>query len=216
MIAGKSGPHRPSLQDRRSRTTRARICDAAISCLDEAGYGETTFARIQARAKVSRGAMTHHFPTKQVLVAATAMQILSEALVPLGRRMEAGPHNPEPVRSLITAAWDSVAGSPGGRAMVEILLACRTDRELHSLLESRLHDWDRTVLRSVARSYRGNGAAADDAELLWSICRSFLRGLILHAPFVGDPAYPGRMVDRFARIMETQLLVRPDAAGDAS
>jgi len=117
------------------------------------------------------------------------------------------------VRDLITRAWGQVVNAAGGRAMVEILVACRTDAELYRLLETRLHDWDHQSRASVARAYVGADQAADDAELLWSMTRNFLRGLVLHERFVTDPAYLARMVDRFAGMMESQLT--PLTAKDA-
>lgn len=196
-----------SQQDRRSQATKARVCKAAISCLDKLGYAETTFARVQEKAGVSRGAITHHFPTKQALVAATAMELLSNALEPAEHRGKGGA--PMPVHALIMAAWDTVVNSAGGRAMVEILVACRSDRDLYDLLKDHLHDWDRESRTSITRFYTGAGADPEDAELLWSITRNFLRGLILHEQFTGDPAYLARMVDRFARMMESQLIPLP-------
>ncbi|MCE8511960.1 TetR/AcrR family transcriptional regulator [Ruegeria pomeroyi] len=199
---------KPTPQDRRSRSTQAKVIRATIACLDRLGYAETTFARIQERAGVSRGAITHHFPTRQALVAATAMELLARALDPVERRA-AQAASPEPVRDLITRAWGQVVNAAGGRAMVEILVACRTDAELYRLLETRLHDWDRQSRASVARAYIGADPAPDDAELLWSMTRNFLRGLVLHERFVTDPAYLARMVERFAGMMESQLTPLP-------
>ena len=190
-------------QDRRSQATKRKVCRAAIACLDRHGYAETSFARVQERSGLSRGAITHHFPTKQALVAATAMELLSNALEPAEHRSKA--RTPMPVRDLILSAWDSVVNSAGGRAMVEILVACRSDRALHDHLMAHLRDWDRISRQSITRLYVGAGADPDDAEVLWSITRTFLRGLILHEQFAGDPAYLARMVDRFATMMESQL-----------
>lgn len=199
---------KPTPQDRRSKAMQARIIRATITCLDRLGYAETTFARIQAKAGVSRGAITHHFPTRQALVAATAMELLANALGPVERRAKTA-GAPEPVRDLITRAWGQVVNSAGGRAMVEILVACRSDKELYHLLRARLQDWDAQSRASITRAYRGAGPEPDDAELLWSMTRNFLRGLVLHEKFVSDPAYLARMVERFADLMESQLIPLP-------
>ncbi|WP_425045179.1 TetR/AcrR family transcriptional regulator [Primorskyibacter sp. S87] len=194
---------KPVPQDQRSQATQARICKAAITCLDRLGYAETTFATIQAEAGVSRGAITHHFPNRQTLVAATARDLLANALGPVERP---DPEEaPTPVRQLILNAWEKVVNSAGGRAFVEILVACRTDTELYQLLEDHLREWDRVSRQSISHLYSGNGNVPDDAEILWSIARNFLRGLILHENFTEDPAYLARMVARFADMMETQL-----------
>ena len=194
---------KPNRQDRRSQATRARVCRAAIACLDRYGYAETTFARVQARAGLSRGAITHHFPSKQALVAATALELLSNALEPVAP----GPDGAPPaVPDLIRAAWAQVVNSAGGRAMVEILVACRTDPELYALLRDDLAEWDARSRSAIAAGYRGAGSAPEDAELLWSMARNFLRGLILHERFLTDPGYLDRMVDRFATMMERELI----------
>ncbi|WP_164659613.1 TetR/AcrR family transcriptional regulator [Tropicibacter sp. Alg240-R139] len=195
-----------SLQDKRSQAMRAKICHAAIECLDRLGYAETTFAKIQAKANVSRGAITHHFPTKQALVAATAMQLLSNAQGPVERGDTLGVL---PVYDLIMTSWNRIVNSSGGRALVEILVACRTDAELYQLLEDSLLDWDQSNLALIAQSYTSTDGDREDTELLWSIARNFLRGLLLHEKFVSSPEYLTRMMDRFARMMETQLSVRP-------
>lgn len=199
---------RPVPQDQKSKSMQSRIIRAAILCLDKYGYAETSFARVQTKAGVSRGAITHHFPTKQALVTATTMELLSNALGPVEQRTE----DPIPVRELINKLWDKIVNSSGGRAMVEILVACRTDPELYLMLEQRLRDWDRQSLLSISVNYVGIEPDPDDAELLWSITRSFLRGLVLHERFVVDPDFLARTVDRFARMMEAQMILQPKDA----
>jgi AcrR family transcriptional regulator len=47
--------------------TRSRILDAALTCFLEAGYEQTTVARIRERSGVSNGALFHRFPTKEAI-----------------------------------------------------------------------------------------------------------------------------------------------------
>lgn len=48
--------------------TRERVLRAAASELVQSGYRGTTLARVAARAHVTMGAVSFHFPTKQALV----------------------------------------------------------------------------------------------------------------------------------------------------
>ncbi|WP_209225447.1 TetR/AcrR family transcriptional regulator [Ruegeria sp. R14_0] len=185
---------------------RAKIYNAAVSCLDQLGYAETTFAKVQAKAGISRGAITHHFPTKQALVAATAMRLLDNAQTPIWN----GGSTPPPVYELIMSSWANIVNSSGGRAIVEILVACRTDAALFGLLEQSLRDWDRSNLDLISGQYVSVTEDRDDTDLLWSIARTFLRGLLLHERFVSSPEYLTQMMDRFARMMESQLQVQPE------
>lgn len=204
-----------SKKDIKAEATRARICSAVVDCLDEAGYAETSINRIQERADVSRGALTHHFPTKQDLVAETAMRLLEAALTPIaGTGKDGRAKPPKPTELLLRDTWNNVANTREGRAFIEILTACRTDQELHGVLAERLHDWDTQSAASIMQCYRGSSEAPDDAALVWSICRAFFRGLLIHERFVADPDFQTRMLDRFAGIMKDHLLIRTDLDQD--
>src|SRR5579859_7683705 len=58
-----------SWQQRKSVQTRVTILEAAIDCLQKHGYGRTTTQLIAEMAGISRGAMLHHYATKQDLIA---------------------------------------------------------------------------------------------------------------------------------------------------
>src|SRR3984885_813190 len=55
-------------QDEKTAETRRRLLDAAIACLVERGYANTTTSEIAERAGLSRGAQLYHFPKKEELL----------------------------------------------------------------------------------------------------------------------------------------------------
>jgi AcrR family transcriptional regulator len=61
----------------RSRATRARLLESAVSCLAELGWSGATVAVIAQRAGVSRGATQHYFPTREDLFTA-ALEHMAE------------------------------------------------------------------------------------------------------------------------------------------
>ena len=61
----------------RSAHTRRVIMDAAIDLLFTRGHTATTTIAVAARAKVSRGAMLHHFPTRVDMLIAIAEYIVT-------------------------------------------------------------------------------------------------------------------------------------------
>lgn len=185
---------------------KARIVRAAIRCLDTYGYAETTLSRIQAEAGVSRGAIMHHFADRTEIVVSTAAHLLKQSLRPFENG--SGQETPESVRVFLQDIWDNVVSTSGGRAMLEILMACRTDGHLQTALAPKLQEWDRTSLAATSKLFSGTMFEADDVELLWSIVRTFLRGLILHEQYVRSPDYIERMLDRFADLLEPRLSIR--------
>ena len=109
---------------------------------------------------------------------------------------------------MLAASWERIVNRPEGRAFVEILFACRTDAALKEVLEAELHAWDSEVCRQIDELYLGAAPEADDAALLWSIARAFIRGLLIHEGFVRDPAHLRRMMLRFAGMLAKEMKPR--------
>jgi len=55
--------HGQGWQQRKSIQTRIAILEAAIDCLERQGYARTTTQMIAQTARISRGAMLHHYAT---------------------------------------------------------------------------------------------------------------------------------------------------------
>ena len=192
---------KPEEAPSRGEEARRRICAAVVASLDQSGYAETTIGLVQARAGVSRGALTHHFPTKQALMAETARRLLDAAARPLRNREAAA------VETLLRTSWSAIVNTPEGRAMVEILVACRTDAALDAALQDALRAWDREVSGEIEALYAG--AEGDgDAALLWSVARAFIRGLLIHERFVENPATLKAMMERFSAMIGRELTLR--------
>jgi AcrR family transcriptional regulator len=66
-------------QDEKSAATRRRPLEAAIRCVIERGYANTTGSEIAERTGLSRGAQLYDFPSKEDLFA-KAVEHLSELL----------------------------------------------------------------------------------------------------------------------------------------
>lgn len=181
----------------RAEAMKRRLCAAVVACIDRNGYADTSINAVQAEAGVSRGALTHHFPTKQALMAETALRLLANASTMTDRA--------EPTVELLLQSWTRIANTAAGRAFMEILIACRTDAPLREALAGDLAAWDEDRAAAAIAYYNGSGPEADDAALLWSICRAFTRGMIAHERFTSDPEYLQRMMRRFADIMSTHL-----------
>jgi len=64
-------------QQDRSRVTRARLLESAVSCLAELGWSGATVAVVAEHAGVSRGATQHYFPTREDLFTA-ALERMAE------------------------------------------------------------------------------------------------------------------------------------------
>lgn len=202
MPQGATPPRR---QADRVRETRGRLIAATISALDEKGYWATSISVVQARAGVSRGALMYHFATRNDLMIATAQHVLDAAIRPTrdarARHLSSQGTLPELVRFY----WRRIVNTPEGRAFVELLIACRTDADLHAALVDTFTAWEREIAEVTIATFESSGSAPDDAAILWSISRAFLRGLIVHGQFIDEADHIDRMIDRFADLLSGVL-----------
>ena len=74
-----TGPKIRRTQAERTEDMRRRILDAAVDLLAQKGYAGFRTADVALAAGVSRGAQTHHFPSKDNLVVAVVAHVFARA-----------------------------------------------------------------------------------------------------------------------------------------
>jgi AcrR family transcriptional regulator len=133
-------------QQDRSRATRARLLESAITCLAELGWSASTVAVVAEHAGVSRGAAQHHFPTREALFLAALEHVTHERGEQLRRQSAERPDMDtravvELVFDLFTGTlfraalmlWVAAAAEPQLREQV-VPLEARIGREVHGVV----------------------------------------------------------------------------------
>ena len=128
-------PIEKSWQQTKSENTRATILDAAIQCFFDLGYNNTTTEKIAKAAKVSRGAMLHHFPSRMDLIKATVHHLTEKRLEMFEQQETAIQEDKEHtlIEEGIDAYWEQLH-SPLFVVFHELQVASRTDAELRIVL----------------------------------------------------------------------------------
>jgi AcrR family transcriptional regulator len=83
-----STPAAATRRDAEAQKTRQALIDAARLLFGERGYTDVGTEEIVARAKVTRGALYHHFRDKRDLFRAVHREVEAEMIEEIGRRME--------------------------------------------------------------------------------------------------------------------------------
>ena len=172
-------------QGERTAATRVKLLDATLDSLVELGYARTTTQGIAARAGLSRGAMLHHFPTKESLVV-TAVEHLAFKREDEIRADLGGNHDVSRALELLA---DIFAG-PLFFAAMELWVAARTDPALRSALLP--------LEREIAEALTALGAdlldlPTDSPKVELTV--ELMRGLGMAAMF-SSPAAAGRKRSR--------------------
>ena len=152
------------------------ICDATIASLAEVGYAETSLKRVAAMADFSKGAVQHHFHTKEDLIAATVDTLLL-------RTVQARATQPQTVEDALLEAWQRFINTPAYRALMEVLNAARTDSALRQRIASDLVDWGQKLDQQSLARYRSVSGDAEEVVMLLNMTRSFMRGLLIQEQY---------------------------------
>jgi AcrR family transcriptional regulator len=179
-------PMRRRTQEERSSTTQAKVIAAAIDCLHRLGYAGTTTAAIASAAGVSRGAMLHHFPSKDELLIAVSSEVLTHSLQGLSAQLLAIEDPKERLLALPELAWNDIL-TPDYMAWLEIWLGTRGDDQLRAQFG---HAYD-VVNKQAAQAMRVMAAEAgikDFArmERVRTVLLAALRGLAIEGAIVAD------------------------------
>ncbi|MGI9015506.1 MAG: TetR/AcrR family transcriptional regulator [Euzebya sp.] len=151
-----SAPRRT--QEQRTTDTRNRILDATVDSLIEDGYAGTSTNAVQQRAGVSRGALMHHFPSKQDLLLDALAHLSVQRGIWLGEQAARLPSGTDRRAAGIELLWQAMAG-PLFAAATELWIAARTDEELRQALII-----SERQLGSAAREFLAEILGADDPD----------------------------------------------------
>ena len=125
-----------SWQQTKSEMTRHQILDATLDCFLMYGYRGTTTEKISKQAKVSRGAMLHHFPQRAELIKSAVEHMHRRRLQEYERDLldlnEDSEHTL--VEEGIEVFWRQLQ-TPLFSVYCELLIAARTDDELRETFE---------------------------------------------------------------------------------
>jgi AcrR family transcriptional regulator len=184
----------------RSAETRARLIDAAIRCLHHLGYRATTVTVVAEGAGVSRGAMTHQFPAKTDLMVAVVKAVFRQD----AEYYEASLAGVDPLDWLGALPWTTwgAVSQPSGIAVMEIMLATRSDSELADRLRDMQIRIDAEAYRWMTERRRAAGLAErPDGQAAHRVFVAAARGLALEALFKRNHAEVERSIAVLAEML---------------
>lgn len=185
-------------QAERSQETREKVCEATLQALLEVGYEQISTTLIARRARVSRGALTHQFPTRNDMLVAAFEKLI-------GEWRDGYPFGLDPAKDqlsvdeLIDALWTNIFSDGRYIAAMELMLAARQDNELGHVLRDILVTWIRKRDRITVQLVGGNPDDAE-ADLKVQLHLSVLRGIAMHQSFDADPKTANQLIDLWKRI----------------
>lgn len=181
-----------------------RLVEASAAVLRKKGYAGLRTDEVARVAKVSRGALQHHFPSKDALVLATAEQLLRGSLARGQKRAATVETGSDPIDALIADGIDFFLGPDFGVILDLVLAGSKSrglrDRILAQARENRLGVEDVWLNVLVER-----GVPRPKAEKLVMLTVGIVRGLAVRALWQNDPELFKSLLDEWKLIVAGHL-----------
>lgn len=167
-------------QQRKSAQTRIAILEAAVDCLEKYGYASTTTQLIAQTAEISRGAMLHHYATKQELIEAVIDYTFFKRMESFLERIRAL-DEVQRVKQFagIELYWESLK-TREFTATLELANAARTDADLREVYLPKARRYDRIERETVLRAFPEWQGDTDQFELAMDFCIASMEGLLMN------------------------------------
>jgi AcrR family transcriptional regulator len=194
-------------QQDRSRITRAKLLESAVSCLAELGWSGATVAVVAEHAGVSRGATQHYFPTREDLLTAALEYMAEVRLAEI--RSEAARLPPgaalrlPPTRDVVGLLVRLYTG-PLFRAALQVWAAAAASEALRELvvpLEARL---GREAHRAAIELLGADESAPGVREAVQATL-DLARGLGLADTLTDDSRRRDRIIAQWAAMLDAAL-----------
>ena len=199
-------------QQDRSRATRLRILEAAVSCLSEHGWSGSTVAVVCTRAGVSRGAAQHHFRTREELFTA-AIAHMAERWMLTVREGSLGLPGPGQDRThAVVELLVAVHTGPLFRAALHLWVAASDEERLRpgvAALEARI---GREAHR-LAVEFLGADESVPGVRETVQATLDMARGLGLANLLSDDSARRAGIVRQWSRMLDASLRPEPRTDG---
>jgi AcrR family transcriptional regulator len=192
----------PPKQDR-SRATRRRLLETAIRCLAQHGWEVSTVGFIAAEAGISRGAVQHHFPTREALIIAALEHMFAERAALLDALPDPAGSGAERVHAVVTDLVEAIGGELF-RAALQVWTVAAADPELRRAVVPLERHFARGVHRRAVRLLRVDDR---DPELrgLIQATLDLARGLALADVLTDDSRRRARVVRAWSAQLASAL-----------
>ena len=137
----------------RSRATRRHLLETAIRCLANHGWEASTVGFIAAEAGISRGAVQHHFRTREALIIAALEHMFAERAALLDALPDPGGSGPDRVHAVVTGLVDAIGGELF-RAALQVWTVAAAEPELRSAVVPLERHFARGVHHRAVRLLR--------------------------------------------------------------
>lgn len=202
----KSAPLRRT-QEQRTAETTTKILEATLDSIYEIGFQKTTTSGIARRARVSRGALLHHFPVKEKLIASAVRFMLKREVDDIQILAEKVSSGHLALDDFIDDLWARFSGRLFMTTM-DYLSAARTDQVLKDVLKPSAKEFNDSLDRIWQQFFQNTAIQSEEKRLALTTTVCLLRGMGVHSILRDDPAFFVQLLAYWKKILKTIVDLR--------
>lgn len=175
-----------------------------MESLIECGFATTTTVEVQRRAGLSRGALLHHFPTREELFTAAVHRLVEANLEAMWEELAAAPEHSDPVtRGMWVLRRASRRASFG--AELELWGAARTDTRLRAALRAAELGARKQLYAVIDAVFGPDVAACPSYPFVADLTVQLMRGLTISSSLREHVERHEPLIDQWARVVRGLL-----------
>lgn len=199
-------------QQARSLATRERLVRAALDEIFEVGYHAATTQRIAERARVSRGALLHHFPMRADIILAALETLLADGRAEIKAVSEDVRTGALPLSDFVEFLWQLFSGRFFYLSM-EMITEARNDPALRQSLIPVVQRFHAALDAIWVEFCDTDTRPPREARIILNLTVNLLRGMGVQTVLRPDPDYYRDLIEAW-KAMLPQLIGGP--AGDTA
>lgn len=190
--------------DYRSEVMRARLMDATLTVILEEGWAGASTLKICRKANVSRGAQTHHFPTKTSLFMAAIEDLARQSEAQILQSIAETESADRSLRDILRLIWEAMLSDQYMQTAMEAMVAARTDPELRTLMAD-LDDKSIISMRSVAETLAYSEESTERIQDAIELSIYLFRGIVVERGLHDNERLKGHLFEVWCDLVEKAL-----------
>lgn len=199
-------------QEERRSATRARLIEATLDLLLSKGYAAATTVDIAARAGLTRGALAHHFASKDELVVEAIEYLLKSTTREIriyARQVGEGSLS---ISDFVDRLWIIFSG-PFFLVTLEHITAARHSDFLKKKLVERTREFHASLDETWRQFFSGTQLGKAEVETTLNATLCLLRGMGVQTVLRNDPVYYRRLLRFWKSTLLDQIKASQKTAG---
>ncbi|WPO40311.1 TetR/AcrR family transcriptional regulator [Tardiphaga sp. 42S5] len=184
---------------------RARLRAATEQLIAEVGVEAASAAAIALRCGVSRGAMLHHYPTRDALIVDTAAHFWQRARDIVAGLAEDVSHGRTDVATFVGRLYDEVFRANALVTMLDLMVSGRSETRIGEAVNRILTDLFASYEDLGIQAFQSSGLPPERIRVIITLIVSTLRGLRIQDNIKPDEARVRAVLASLADAVEVLL-----------